>query len=82
MTFDIVCNTFFSEDGKGHWALASAYNAAVDCILSLLTAMFSSLVLALFIGAYISLVSSIGQLRQAITEVSQVAVSFEQAEGD
>ena len=80
MTFDIVCNTFFSENGKGEWAFASAYNATVDCILSLLTAMFSSMVLALFIGAYISLVSSIGQLRQAIIEVSQVAVSFDQAQ--
>ena len=47
-----------------------AYNATIDCVQSLITAIFSSMVLSLFIGAYISLVYSLKQLLTAIREVS------------
>ena len=46
------------------WYFYDTYIGTIDCVQSLLTASFSTLVLSLFVGAYFSLVVSIKQLQR------------------
>ena len=57
--FDITMNLLNPTGSK----FVNNYNNLMDCIQSLITASFSTLVLALFIGAYLSLTYSINRLR-------------------
>ena len=59
MTADVVCNSFFLDPGTSLFDFADAYTTSIDCICSLITAIFSTVVLMLFIGAYISLINSL-----------------------
>lgn len=61
IAFDLILNIFYPHD-KTTWKIFSAYTGTIDCIQSLITASFSTLVLTLFIGAYVSLVRSIKKL--------------------
>lgn len=48
----------------------TSYYTALDCMMGLITASFSSCVLALFIVGYISVVKSINKIRRALEEVN------------
>ena len=67
---DIGCAISSDQDMIKSIKFKDKYNTTIDCLLSLITASFSTIVLMLFIGAYISLVYSIGHLKQAIEEFS------------
>ena len=67
----MVCISFDVLASLNGLSAITSYHTALDCMMGLITACFSSCVLALFIVAYVSLVKSINKIRSALLEVSQ-----------